>query len=344
MSILKAETLFDNLLRITDPRREHQKFHSLIDILVISVCATICGAEHWTEIEEFGKAKQEWFAQFLQLENGIPSHDTIGRVFSLLDSSQLKMSFLDWIQSAVNLSDGSLVNIDGKNLRGSKSLVNGKRALNVVSAWAAEQSLVLGQVKCEEKSNEIRAIPELLGILDLKGCIVTIDAIGCQTEIVREIVAKEADYVISLKGNQGNVHQQVKQYLDWAERIKFQEIEFDYYETLSKGHGRIEKRRCWVTTEIDWLEQRADWANLKSIIMVEAEREVIGGQKTVERRYFISSLEANAKKALRSVRGHWAIENQLHWCLDISFREDDCRTREGNAPENLVISRSLKSS
>lgn len=341
MSKLKAETLFDNLLRITDPRREHQKFHSLIDILVISVCATICGAEHWTEIEEFGKAKQEWFAQFLQLENGIPSHDTIGRVFSLLDSSQLKMSFLDWIQSAVNLSDGSLVNIDGKNLRGSKSLVNGKRALNVVSAWAAEQSLVLGQVKCEEKSNEIRAIPELLGILDLKGCIVTIDAIGCQTEIVREIVAKEADYVISLKGNQGNVHQQVKQYLDWAERIKFQEIEFDYYETLSKGHGRIEKRRCWVTTEIDWLEQRADWANLKSIIMVEAEREVIGGQKTVERRYFISSLEANAKKALRSVRGHWAIENQLHWCLDISFREDDCRTREGNAPENLAIIRHI---
>jgi predicted transposase YbfD/YdcC len=341
MSKLKAETLFDNLLRVTDPRRQHQKFHSLIDILVISVCATICGAEHWTEIEEFGKAKQEWFAQFLQLENGIPSHDTIGRVFSLLDSSQLKMSFLDWIQSAVNLSDGSLVNIDGKNLRGSKSLVNGKRALNVVSAWAAEQSLVLGQVKCEEKSNEIRAIPELLGILDLKGCIVTIDAIGCQTEIVREIVAKEADYVISLKGNQGNVHQQVKQYLDWAERIKFQEIEFDYYETLSKGHGRIEKRRCWVTTEIDWLEQRADWANLKSIIMVEAEREVIGGQKTVERRYFISSLEANAKKALRSVRGHWAIENQLHWCLDISFREDDCRTREGNAPENLAIIRHI---
>jgi len=341
MSKLEAETLFDNLLRVIDPRREHQKFHSLIDILVISVCATICGAEHWTEIEEFGKAKQEWFAQFLQLENGIPSHDTIGRVFSLLDSSQLKMSFLDWIQSAVNLSDGSLVNIDGKNLRGSKSLVNGKRALNVVSAWAAEQSLVLGQVKCEEKSNEIRAIPELLGILDLKGCIVTIDAIGCQTEIVREIVAKEADYVISLKGNQGNVHQQVKQYLDWAERIKFQEIEFDYYETLSKGHGRIEKRRCWVTTEIDWLEQRADWANLKSIIMVEAEREVIGGQKTVERRYFISSLEANAKKALRSVRGHWAIENQLHWCLDISFREDDCRTREGNAPENLAIIRHI---
>jgi predicted transposase YbfD/YdcC len=341
MSKLKAETLFDNLLRVTDPRRQHQKFHSLIDILVISVCATICGAEHWTEIEEFGKAKQEWFAQFLQLENGVPSHDTIGRVFSLLDSDQLKMSFLDWIQSAVNLSDGSLVNIDGKNLRGSKSLRSGKRALNVVSAWAAEQSVVLGQVKCEDKSNEITALPELLKVLELKGCIVTIDAMGCQREIVKQIVEKEAEYVISLKGNQGMLHREVKEFMDWAERVKFKGIGFDYFESLEKGHGRIEKRRCWVTEEIDWLEQFAEWANLKSIIMVEAEREVIGGQKTIERRYFLSSLEANAKKALQSARGHWAIENQLHWCLDISFREDDCRTREGNAPENLAIIRHI---
>jgi len=341
MSKSKAETLFDNLLRVTDPRRQHQKFHSLIDILVISVCATICGAEHWTEIEEFGKAKQEWFAQFLQLENGVRSHDTIGRVFSLLDSDQLKMSFLDWIQSAVNLSDGSLVNIDGKNLRGSKSLRSGKRALNVVSAWAAEQSVVLGQVKCEDKSNEITALPELLKVLELKGCIVTIDAMGCQREIVKQIVEKEAEYVISLKGNQGLLHREVKEFMDWAERVKFKGIGFDYFESLEKGHGRIEKRRCWVTEEIDWLEQFAEWANLKSIIMVEAEREVIGGQKTIERRYFLSSLEANAKKALQSARGHWAIENQLHWCLDISFREDDCRTREGNAPENLAIIRHI---
>jgi len=341
MSKLKAETLFDNLLRVTDPRRQHQKLHSLIDILVISVCATICGAEHWTEIEEFGKAKQEWFAQFLQLENGVPSHDTIGRVFSLLDSVQLKMSFLDWIQSAVNLSDGSLVNIDGKNLRGSKSLRSGKRALNVGARVGSSTVGRLGQVKCEDKSNEITALPELLKVLELKGCIVTIDAMGCQREIVKQIVEKEAEYVISLKGNQGMLHREVKEFMDWAERVKFKGIGFDYFESLEKGHGRIEKRRCWVTEEIDWLEQFAEWANLKSIIMVEAEREVIGGQKTIERRYFISSLEANAEQSLRAVRGHWAIENELHWCLDIGFREDDCRTREGNAPENLAIIRHI---
>jgi predicted transposase YbfD/YdcC len=241
----------------------------------------------------------------------------------------------------VSLSGGSLVNIDGKNLRGSKEAANGKKALNVVSAWASEQSVVLGQVKCQEKSNEITAIPELLQILELKGCIVTIDAIGCQKEVIKQIVEKEADYVISLKGNQGNLLREVKDYLDWAERIKFKEIGFDYCSTLEKGHGRIEKRRCWVTEEVDWLERGADWANLKSVIMVEAEREIIGGEKTVERRYFISSLAANAAESLRCVRGHWAIENELHWCLDIGFREDDCRTRVGNAAENLATLRHL---
>lgn len=341
MSRLTAQTLFDNFMQIKDPRREHQKFHSLIDMLVIATCATICGAEHWTEIEEFGKAKQEWFASFLELKNGIPSHDTFQRVFMLLDSDQLKQSFVDWINSAVDLSEGSLVSIDGKNLRGSKSPANGKKALNIVSAWASEQSVVLGQVKCEEKSNEITAIPELLKMLELKGCIVTIDAMGCQTEIVKEIVEKEADYVISLKGNQGTLHQEVKDYLDWGERQNFKGIAVDYHETLEKGHGRIEQRKCWATEEIDWLEQKEEWKGLKSVIMVEAEREIIGGEKTVERRYFISSLKADAGEALQAVRGHWAIENQLHWCLDIGYREDDCRTREENAAENLAMIRHI---
>ncbi len=341
MSELKAQTLFESLTIIKDPRVERTRLHSLIDILVIAMCAMICGAEDWEDMAEFGLAKQEWLATFLELENGIPSHDTFRRVFILLDTDELKVSFLEWIRSAVSLSQGSLVNIDGKNLRGSKSSVNGKKALNVVSAWASQQSVVLGQVKCQDKSNEITAIPELLQILELKGCIVTIDAIGCQKEIVKQIAFKEADYVISLKGNQGTLHADVKDYLDWAERIKFKEIGFDYCSSLEKGHGRIEKRRCWVTEEIDWLEEKADWANLQSVIMVEAEREVIGGEKTVERRYFISSLAANAGEALRCVRGHWAIENELHWCLDIGFREDDCRTRTGNAAENLATLRHL---
>ena len=341
MKQLKAQTLFDRVEEIKDPRVERTKLHLLKDILVMAVCATICGADNWEEIAEFGESKREWFATFLELENGIPSHDTFRRVFILLDNIELKSLFVEWLSSAISFSKGTLVNIDGKNLCGSREAIKGKKALNVVSAWAAEQSVVLGQVRCEEKSNEITAIPELLKILDLGGCIVTIDAIGCQTEIVKEIVDKEADYVISLKGNQGTLHQDIKDYLDWAERIKFKDISSDYCETLEKDHGRIEARRCWVTEEIGWLEQREDWKNLKSVIMVEAIREVIGGKKTVERRYFISSLEANAEQALKAVRGHWAIENQLHWCLDIGFREDNCRVREATSAENLATLRHI---
>jgi len=341
MNKLKAEALFESLRKIDDPRREHQKFHSLFDILVISICAVICGAEHWTEMEEFGEAKREWFSTFLELENGIPSHDTFRRVFTLLDTIQLKELFIDWISSAVSLNKGSLVNIDGKNLCGSKEPSKGKKALNVVSAWASEQSVVLGQVKCQEKSNEITAIPELLKILDLDGCIVTIDAIGCQRETVAQIVEKRADYVISLKGNQGTLHKESKDYLDWAQRTGFREIKYDYCSTLEKDHGRIEERRCWVTEEIGWLEEKDEWRNLKSVVLVEAIREVIGQGKTVERRYFISSLEANAELALKCVRGHWAVENQLHWCLDIGFREDDCRVSEATSAENLATLRHI---
>ena len=338
---LKTKTLFETVGEIKDPRMERQKLHSLKDILLIAVCATIGGADGWEEIEEFGKAKQEWFATFLELKNGIPSHDTIRRVFILLDNVELKTIFIEWIKSAVSLKKGSLVSIDGKNVRGSKEPSKGKKALNMVSAWASEASVVLGQVKCQEKSNEIRAIPELLKILDLEGCIVTIDAMGCQKDIVKEIVDKKADYVISLKGNQENLHKEIKDYLDWAERVKFKGIKFDYCQTLEKGDGRIEERRCWVTEEIEWLEGKEDWAKLKSVIMVEAIREEIGKEKTVERRYFISSLEAKAEEALKAVRGHWAIENELHWCLDIGFREDESRIREANAVENLTTIRHL---
>jgi predicted transposase YbfD/YdcC len=339
---LKAGTLFEKVGEIKDPRVERTKLHSLKDILVMAVCGTICGADNWEEIAEFGESKREWFATFLELENGIPSHDTFRRVFILLDNVELKSLFIDWISSTVKLSKGSLVNIDGKNLRGSKEPSKGKKALNVVSAWASEQSVVLGQVRCEEKSNEITAIPELLKILNIEGCIVTIDAMGCQTEIVAEIVDKGADYVISLKGNHGTLHEDIKNYLDWAERIKFDGISYDYYETeLEKDHGRIEQRRCWITEEIDWVEQKGDWKNFKSVIMVEAVREVIGQEKTIERRYFISSLEADAESALKAVRGHWGIENELHWCLDIGFREDESRVREGKSAENLATLRHI---
>ena len=341
MKKLETKTLFERVGKIKDPRIERKKLHSLKDILVIAVCATICGADNWEDIAEFGSSKQEWFSGFLELENGIPSHDTFRRVFILLDNIELKTLFVDWLSSAVSLSKGSLVNLDGKNLCGSREPLKGKKALNIVSAWAAEVSVVLGQVRCQEKSKEITAIPELLKILELAGCIVTIDAIGCQKEIVKQIVKKRADYVIALKGNQGKLHQDIKDYLDWAERVGFREIGFDYCETLEKGYGRIEQRRCWVTEEIDWLGEKEDWKNLKTIVMVEAIREVIGKERTVERRYFISSLEANAKELLRCVRGHWAIENQLHWCLDIGFREDNCQVREAVSAENLATLRHI---
>jgi predicted transposase YbfD/YdcC len=259
-----------------------------------------------------------------------------------LDNIELKNLFAEWVSDSVKLGKATLVNLDGKNLCGSGEPIKGKKALNVVSAWASEQSVVLGQVRCEEKSNEITAIPELLKILMLEGCIVTIDAIGCQKEIVREISGKGADYVIAVKGNQGNLHQDIKDYLDWAERRGFAGIKYDYYESeLEKDHGRIEQRRCWVTEDIDWLEGREDWQNLKTIVMVESEREVIGGKTSVERRYFISSLEADAELLLRCVRGHWGIENQLHWCLDIGFREDANRVREARSAENLTTLRHI---
>jgi predicted transposase YbfD/YdcC len=341
MSQIKAESLFERMREIADPRREHQKFHSLYEILVIAICAVLSGAEHWTEMEEYGEAKQEWLATFLELAHGIPSHDTFRRVFILLDPVELKGVFVDWISAAVSLSKGTLVNIDGKNLRGSKAPQQGKKALNVVSAWVSQQSVVLGQIKCEEKSNEITAIPALLKILDLEGCVVTIDAMGCQKDIVKEIAAQEADYVIALKGNQGTLHQEVKQYLDWAQHHNFQDINYDTYVTLEKDHGRIEERRCWVTEEIAWLEQKAEWEKLNSVIMVEAVREVIGQEKTCERRYFISSLGANAEQSLKAVRGHWAVENELHWCLDIGFREDDCQIKEAQSAENFAAIRHI---
>ena len=341
MREIKAASLFEGLKKIADPRREHQKFHSLYEILVIAICGVLSGAEHWTELEDYGEAKREWLATFLELKHGIPSHDTFRRVFILLDAVELKSVFVDWISAAVSLSQGTLVNIDGKNLRGSKEPLKGKKALNVVSAWVSEQSVVLGQIKCEEKSNEITAIPELLKILDLEGCVVTIDAMGCQTDIVKEIAEKEADYVISLKGNQGTLHQEVKQYLDWAEHHNFKDIAYETCRTLEKDHGRIEERRCWVTEDIEWLEQKEEWKNLKSVMMVEAVREVLGKEKTTERRYFISSLGANAEQALRAVRGHWAVENELHWCLDIGFREDECQIREAQSAENFAAIRHI---
>lgn len=342
MKPLQELSLFEHLSEIKDPRVERTKRHKLIDILVIAVLATICAAESYPDIEEFGIDKEEWLSTFLELPGGIPSHDTFRRVFILINPEEFQTAFFSWIKAIAELSSGEIVSLDGKHLKGSKKkeqTVN--EGLRLVSAWAGENRMVLGQVKCQEKSNEITAMPELLRLLSLKGCIVTIDAMGCQTAIVRQIVEQEADYCISLKGNQGNLHLAVKDYFTWAEKINFREIEFDYCETVEKGHGRIEMRRCWATEEIDWLEQKADWAGLKSIVMVEAVREISGDQPSCEKRYFISSLSADAAENLRAVRGHWEIENSLHWVLDVAFGEDACQIKAQNGAANRALLRHI---
>jgi len=333
-------SLFDSLGQVPDPRRERTRLHQLVDILVIAVCATICAAETWEEIAEFGGAKESWFKKFLALPNGIPSHDTFRRVFLRINPKKFQAAFLDWVRSAAQLTEGEIVSIDGKQARGARAR-DGKEGLRMVSAWAGEQRLVLGQVKTEDKSNEITAIPLLLELLELRGCIVTIDAMGCQREIAAQIISQEADYVLSLKGNQGRLHEEVAEYFAWSEETNFKDLEYDTYTTLEKDHGRIEERRCWVTEDTGWFTEKAEWAGLRSFIMVEASREVLGQTPTRERRYFISSLAADAKEALRAVRGHWQVENSLHWVLDVAFREDACRTRTGYAPENLATLRHI---
>lgn len=332
-------SLPEHFAGLPDPRVERTKRHSLHDILVITICAVICGADDWVSIELFGKSKEGWFRSFLGLPHGIPSHDTLGRVFAALDPTAFAQCFASWVQSVANVTDGEVVAIDGKTLRRSFDRAAGKAAIHMVSAWATKNRLVLGQVKTDEKSNEITAIPKLLDVLALEGCIVTIDAMGCQKEIARKVTEKKADYIFGLKANQPTLHESVKAYFDEALKHDFAGVRHGHSVDHFRGHGRVERRETWCTNDLGWFEEKDQWPGLRSIAMVESTRQ-IDGKSSTERRYYVGSLKGtNAKHYAKAVRNHWGVENGLHWILDVAFREDESRIRKDHAPENMAMLR-----
>ena len=335
--------LITHFSKVTDVRKDQGKRHPLIDIISIAIIGVICGADDWVTIEQVGKAKEDWFRKFLELPHGIPSHDTFGKVFAWIDPDEFQKCFMDWIKEIAKMTTGQVIAIDGKTVRRSHDRANGKSPLHLVSAWASKNELVIGQRKVDDKSNEITAIPELLKLLDIRGCIVTIDAIGTQKEIAGAILGQKAHYVLTVKRNQGKLHDDIRHLFEVDREDGFKESPFDHAQTVNKGHGRIEIRKCWVTADQEYLEyvdRDSEWKGLKSIAIVEATRK-IGEKETSEMRYFISSLYVSAKEMLTYIRTHWEVENKLHWCLDVAFREDDNRVRKGHAPENLAVMRKI---
>jgi len=325
---------------LPDPRIDRCKQHILLDMIVIAICVVICGGDSWVSMEAFGEAKEKWFKTFLKLPNGIPSHDTFRRVFMRLDPEKFGECFLSWVSALSRAMNGTVVALDGKTLRRSFDKASEQSALHLVSAWSSSNNLSLGQIQVDKKSNEITAIPKLLDILDVSGCIVTIDAMGCQKDIAAKIRENNADYVLALKGNQGGLHEDVELFFQTEKANNFDEFKCDFYQTTDGEHGRVEVRRYYTTDEIDWLGADAVWKDLRSIGMVERER-TVDGKTSVESAYYISSLDSNAQVFGNSVRTHWGIENSMHWVLDIAFREDESRIRKDNGPQNFAMLRKI---
>ena len=320
-------SFFDSL---TDPRVERTKLHTLKDIIGITICAVLSGCDDWEEIEMYGRGKEQWLKQFLSLPNGIPSHDTFNRVFASLCAEQLRSCFMDWVQSIAQITEGRVVNIDGKRLCNSGT-GGVKGFIHMVSAWCNANNMVLGQVKTDEKSNEITAIPELLQLLVLKGAVVTIDAMGCQQQIAAQIIDQQADYVLAVKQNQEHLLDDIKEAFE-------QTPQSASFSSIEKSHGRIEKRTCKLITDMDWICKQHNWKNLQSIICIESGRTILStGEIQSETRYYISSLLSKPERFLDIIRQHWSIENKLHWVLDVIFNEDLSTKQAGNAAENFSI-------
>ena len=333
------EQLHQSFDHLSEPRRSNKR-HKLFDIIAIALCATICNCEGWEDFEEFGEAKQEWLSQFLELPHGIPSNDTFARVFAMLNPAEFQQSFINWVTALQELTGGKLVAIDGKTSRHTFDRQAAVKPLHMVSAWAVNNRVVLGQIKSDDKSNEITAIPKLLKLLDIEGAIVTIDAMGCQKKIAEQIIEQQADYVLALKGNQGNMYEDISQFMTDARSGLLPDVHLDHYNSVDGDHGRLEVRDYWCCRDLIWLEERLKWKNLSSLIMVERQRE-IRGVTTREVSFYITSLKVDIAIMANAVRGHWGIENSLHWTLDMTFHEDDSCIRKDNAPENMAVVRHM---
>ena len=335
--------LITHFSNITDKRKPNGIRHKLIDIIVIAICGVICGADDWVMVEYFGNAKREWFETFLELPHGIPSHDTFGKVFALIDPIEFQASFLNWVHEIARITSGQLIAIDGKTVRRSHDRSKGKEAIHLVSAWASENGVALGQVKVDDKSNEITAIPELLKILDIHGCIVSIDAIGTQKEIISTILEQGGDYLLTVKQNQGTLYDLIDFAFNIDYENEFKDVPYDYAKKVEKSHGRIETRECWVTSDpeyIAYIDPKGNWEKLKSLAIIKATR-VIEGESSSQIRYFIASVKPGASRMMQLIRNHWEVENKLHWSLDVTFNEDNSRVRTGHAPENLALIRKM---
>lgn len=335
MQMIKNSCFIEYCEYIDDYRQEGKVKHQLKDILFIAVAATIANADSWPQVEVFAEDNEEWFRKYLELPYGIPSHDTYERVFDRIDPEQFAKAFNTWTNEIADKSNNAIVAIDGKTVRGSFDNQLNKSAIHIVNAWISTNGLILGQLKTSEKSNEITAIPELLDMLLVKGCIVTTDAMGCQKDIAGKIIDKKADYVLALKGNQQSLFGSIVEWFNDAEKNKFKEIEADSYKTFDKGHGRHEKRKYYISEDISWIHSKDNWKGFKSIGMAIRES-TEGDRPTIERRYFICSIKADAKLFAKAVRSHWGIES-THWLLDVVLKEDASRERKNNGPENKSL-------